>query len=181
MSEGGYEGVGIDFSVAGATVTLTDTTSLVPAVAIKLKNTFNGYQNRGFVRLNSVDLLGQDNSFKYEIWRLPGTASISGGAWVDNGTDSIVQYNITATSSITTTGGTRVASGFVAATSTTGGGATKTPGADSLINVSASKRNFIANNFDCTDSQVFALVVQAITLTGGSCNLRGALQWREIK
>lgn len=180
MSEGGYEGVGIDFSVAGATVTLTNTTSLVPALAIKLKSTFNGYQNRGFVRLNSVDLLGQDNSFKYEIWRLPATASITGGSWVDNGSDSIVEYNITATSSITT-GGTRVSSGFVAATSTTGGGATKTPGADNLLNVSASKRNFISNNFDCTDSQVFVIAVQAITLTGGSCNLRAAAQWREIK
>jgi hypothetical protein len=181
MSEGGYEGVGIDFSVAGSTVSLIDTTTLVPALAIKLKSTFNGYPNRGLVRLNSIDLLGQDNSFKYEIWRLNATASVTGGAWVDNGTDSIVQYNITATSSLTTTGGIRVASGFVAATSTTGGGATKTPGADALINVSASKRNFIANNFDCTDSQIYVIAVQAITLTGGSCNLRVSAQWREIK
>ena len=180
MSEGGYEGVGIDFSVAGATVSLTDTTTLKPAIAIKLKSTYNGYLNRSLVRLNSVDLLGQDNSFKYEIWRISSTSSVTGGTWVDNGTDSVVEYNITPTS-LTTTGGTRVASGFVAATSTTGGGATKTPSSDAFLNVSASKKNFIANNFDCTDSQIFVIAVQAITLTGGSCNLRSAMQWREIK
>jgi len=180
MSEGGYEGVGIDFSVASATVSVSDTTTLKPAIAIKLKSTYNGYLNRAFVRLNSVDLLGQDNSFKYEIWRISSTSSITGGTWVDNGSDSVVEYNITPTS-LTTTGGTRMTSGFVAATSTTGGGATKTPAGDALINVSASKRNFIANNFDCTDSQIFVIAVQAVTLTGGSCNLRAATQWREIK
>ena len=152
VSEGGYEGVGIDFAVAGATVSLTDTTTLRPAIAIKLKSAFNGYQNRGFVKLNSVDLLGQDNSFKYEIWRLNATSSVTGGSWVDNGTESIVEYNITP-SSVTTTNGSRIASGFVAASSTTGGGATKTPVSDSLVRVSASNRNFITNNFDCTDSQ----------------------------
>lgn len=180
MSEGGYEGVGIDFSVASATVSVSDTTTLKPAIAIKLKSTYNGYLNRALVRLNSVDLLGQDNSFKYEIWRISSTSSITGGTWVDNGSDSVVEYNITPTS-LTTTGGTRVATGFVAASTSTGGGSSKVPAGDALINVSASKRNFIATNFDCTDSQVFVVAVQAITLSGGSCNLRAATQWREIK
>lgn len=179
MSEGGYEAVGIDLSVAGATVTLTNTTTLVSAIAIKLKSTFNGYPNRGIVRLNSIDLHGQDNSFKYEIWRITSTASLTGGTWVDNGTDSIVEYNLTPSS--LTTDGVRFDAGFVAASSTTGGGATKTPGGGSFINISTSKRNFIANNYDCTDSQMFVIAVQAITLTGGSCNLRASLQWREIK
>ncbi len=185
ISEGGYESSGIDFSKTTDLRTISVLNTQLPAIAIRLKSTFNGYPNRVTVRPAQIDFLAEDNNIKFEFWRLPGgtvsgTQSIQGGTWVSAGDDSSVEYNITATG-WTSNGGNLFNSGFVAGSSTTGGAATKTPSSDVVQNPTSAKRGFISQNYDSTESNIFVLVITALTVTGGSNNFRVGMQWRETR
>jgi hypothetical protein len=180
ISEGGYEGSGIDFAASSDLRYIETVGGTLPCLAIRLKNTFNGYPNRVTVRPGIVDMLGLNNSFKYEIWRLPVTSSITGGTWVDASADSSVEYNITATG-WTATGGNLFNVGLIAASSTTKGGGSIAPVSENVQTVTSSKRGFISQNFDSTGSNIFAIIVTALEVTGGSCSFYGTMQWRETR
>ncbi len=181
ISEGGYEGSGIDFSKSTDLRTIATASFQLPAIAIRLKNTFNGYPNRTTIRPGQIDLLGQDNNIKYEIWRLPSSTSITGGSWVSAGSDSSVEYNITATG-WTSSGANLFASGFISASTGQGIGTSKSPVSENLQAITSSKRGYLSQNFDSTDSNVFAIIVTALSVDGGSgCNFRAAMQWRETR
>jgi hypothetical protein len=180
ISEGGYEGSGIDFAKASDLRTIATASFQLPAMAIRLKNTFNGYPNRTTIRPGQIDLLGQDNNIKYEVWRLPGASSITGGTWVSAGDDSSVEYNITATG-WTSSGGNLFNNGFVSASTGQGLGTTKSPVSENLQTITSSKRGFLSQNFDSTGSNIFVIVVTALSVDGGGCNFRAAMQWRETR
>jgi hypothetical protein len=180
ISEGGYEGSGIDFAAASGLRYIETLNGTLPCIAIRLKNNFNGFPNRVTVRPGIVDMLGLDNPFKYEIWRLPGTSSIIGGTWVSSGDDSSVEYNITATG-WTATDGNLFNVGLIAASSTTKGGGSTQPVGENVQTVTSSKRGFISQNFDSTGSNIFAVIVTALEVTGGSCSFYGTMQWRETR
>jgi hypothetical protein len=180
MSEGGYEGSGIDFAAASELRYIETLFGTLPCIAIRLKNNFNGFPNRVTVRPGMVDMLGLNNPFKYEIWRLPGTSSIIGGDWISAGDDSSVEYNISATG-WTATGGNLFNVGLIAASSTTKGGGATTPIGENVQTITSSKRGFISQNFDSTGSNIFAVIVTALEVTGGSCSFYGTMQWRETR
>ena len=180
MSEGGYEGSGIDFAAASGERFIATIEGTLPVISIRLKNTFNGYPNRVTVRPGMVDMLGINNPFKYEVWRLPGTTSITGGTWVSAGIDSSVEYNVTATG-WTSTGGNLFNVGQIAASSTTKGGGAISPIGENVQTITSSKRGFISQNFDSTGSNIFAIIVTAYDVTGGSCSFYGTMQWRETR
>jgi len=179
MSEGGYSEVGIIQSVSSDKRTLSSTASSIPSVALMLKNQVNGAPNRLTVKLTSVDVLALDNPLKFEIWKLSGSQSVTGGTWVSALNASGVIYNITGTT-YSTTGGLLVNTGLIPASSTTGGQVTKSPGAQDVSNFSQNKKVYITQNYDSTGSDIFAVVVKALDVTGGSCNFHVSVQWSEF-
>jgi hypothetical protein len=113
ISEGGYSESGINFGVnSGTTLKAINTASdIVPVFAVRLKNTFQTYPNRVFVRAESVDMYASGNPVYWSLVKLSGLANItlSSATWTSAGSLSAVEYNLTATAF---TGGYQVAGGY---------------------------------------------------------------------
>jgi hypothetical protein len=175
VSEGGYTESGINFGAnSGTTLKAINTASgVVPIMAIRLKNTFQTYPNRVFVRAESVGMYASGNPVYWKLIKLPGLSSItlSSPTWTSAGSLSAVEYNLTATAF---TGGYQVAGGIVGTESP--GGSTKGTGAGSE-DAGGTKKNFIAQNYNSTDSEIYLVCAQAI---GGNATSVVDLTWREI-
>lgn len=95
ISEGGYELRGAGGS-AGHNVNtkydLTATGTFYPIASIRLKST----KPDAAVVLAGLSLVGTTNNATYN-WQLMGGGTVSGGTWVDAGSGSAVEYNLTAT------------------------------------------------------------------------------------
>jgi hypothetical protein len=178
MSEGGYVESGIDFAVTMTTSRTTPTPAgtELPLIAIRLKNTFQGYPNRISVRLNNLSIHCETNSIIYRVVKLPSSAYLSNAGtltWTSASTNSGVEYCVDAT---TYSDGDEFASGYVPS------GASQnslSPVASGTL--SAAKKNIIVQNIDSTSSEIYVLVVRTITTTGNAtANVAAALQWREI-
>jgi hypothetical protein len=172
FSEGGYAEIGNDFAAA-TTASKTVGTTASPVVAIRLKNSFNGFDNRGYIRYLATNVVSSGQTIEFEVAKLESstTSSISGGTWTSVGTSSLAEYNIGATSF---SGGVFIVAGFVVSG---GVGAGFVRGVSSDDGSNLAKKTFIAQNFDSTDSEVF--VITAKTFSGTSSVL-ASLQWREI-
>jgi len=178
MSEGGYVESGIDFAV---TMTTSRTTPIpagtqLPLIAIRLKNTFQGYPNRISVRLNNLSIHCETNSIIYRVIKLPSSAYLSNAGtltWTSASANSGVEYCVDAT---TYSDGDEFASGYVPS------GASQnslSPVASGTL--SAAKKNIIVQNIDSTSSEIYVIVVRTITTTGNAtASVAAALQWREI-
>jgi len=178
MSEGGYVESGIDFAYTMTTTRTTPTPAgtELPLIAIRLKNTFQGYPNRISVKLNNLSLYCESNSIVYKVLKLPSSAYLSNAGtltWTSASDNSGVEYCIDAT---TYSDGDEFASGFVPS------GASQnslSPVASGTL--SAAKKNIIVQNIDSTNSEIYVLVVRTITTTGNAtADVAAALQWREI-
>jgi hypothetical protein len=174
ISEGGYAESGIDYSLnSGATgqaVTLAN--GVYPILAWRLKNTFRGYPNRVIVRPGNINVYAEDRPAYWTLIKLDALANItlSNATWTSADADSAVEYNLTATAF---TSGDRMDGGIVGTTSPGGRGTGVAP----VNNPSLAKKNFIAQNQDSTDSEIYVLCAQAI---GGTANIWCDVQWREI-
>ena len=93
-------------------------------------------------------------------------------AWVSVNDNSGVEYNVGATSY---TDGEMIDGGYVSATTQ---GSQKSAGAPPSNIPSAAKKNYIVQNFDSTDSEIFVVAVTNIGSADGTA--RVSLQWREI-
>lgn len=177
MSEGGYVENGTDFAA------LTETRAIsaglgntLPALCIALANTYKGSANRALVRLVSANVFALNQNVSYEIVRLPSVSAVVGGSWVSPDADSCVLYNATATSLSST--GVRISVSFAAA------GATGPPGQGNFVGSSganfgsSAKRNFIAQDIDSGNSEVYAIYVR--TLTANATSVVASMQWREV-
>lgn len=176
ISEGGGGEVGFDFNIrtTGSRVVSGNNGSL-PLIAIKMKTGYNGFPNRAFDTLGQITVITEDANIAWEVWRLTGAAAILGGSWVSTNNESATEYNISATG-YTTTNGYRFDAGFALA----GGlGAGAYQGASSVEKPSEARQNYIAQNIDGNDSNVYALVVTNLTATNTDCF--ASMQWREIK
>jgi len=173
ISEGGYLETGVDYSALSGIRTISaGVGNALPVICIALTNTFKTYANRALVRLVSSSVLSTDNSVSYHILRVPSVTNVVGGAWVSADADSAVQYNVTATSLSAV--GTAISVGFVA------GGTAGPPnqGNSATSPGSSAKRNYISQNIDSTDSEVYAVYVK--TLAVSITHVVGAMQWREM-
>lgn len=177
-SEGGYVESGIDFAYTMTTTRTTPTPAGTefPLVAIRLKNTFQGYPNRISVRLNNLSIHCETNSIIYKIVKLPSSAYISNAGtltWTSASDNSGVEVCVDAT---TYSDGDVFASGYVPS------GASQnslSPVASGTL--SAAKKNIIVQNIDSSNSEIYAVIVRTITTTGNAtASVAAALQWREI-
>ena len=176
VSEGGYVESGIDFSVdSGQTSqSVTVANGMYPIVAIRLKNTFRGYPNRVIARSGNINVYAEEFPAYWAIFKLSGLSAItlSSATWTSANADSAVEYSLNATAF---TGGDRLDGGIVGTTSP--GGSAKGTGTAPVNQPSNAKKNFIAQNQDSTDSEIYVVCAKAI---GGTSKLWVDFQWREI-
>ena len=177
MSEGGYAEAGIDFA-ARSNITTIQPGATSGILAIRLKTGYYGKPNRSIVRLNKTNILSQNENAIYELWRLPSSGSVSGGSWVSANSESVVEYNITA-SGYNTTSGLMIDAGLIIA----GGlGAGQYGTSAFSSSVSAAKRGYISQNIDSTDSNIFAIKLTNLdTATNQTTDSFASMQWRETR
>jgi hypothetical protein len=180
-SEGGYVESGIDFANVMSTTRTTATPggTELPVMAIRLKNTFGSYPNRISVRLNNISLYCETNSILYKLVKLPGKAylgNVSGlgqATWFSASDSSGVEISTDATQYID---GDVFAGGFVPS-----GASQNSLSPVASGSLTAAKKNIIVQNFDSTDSEIYAIVVRTLsTSPGTSAAVAAAAQWREI-
>lgn len=175
MSEGGYNEAGVDFAARSQVAKSVPLGNRVPLMAIALKTGYYGKPNRSVVRTNQGNLYTATDAISYEYWRIPSTGQVIGGTWLSANDESVVQYNVTATS-INFTSGMLVNAGYCIAG---GQGAGQFTSQTQIQTLSSAKRGYISQNIDSTDSNVFVIVGSGIG--GEASNTFATLQWRETR
>ena len=175
MSEGGYNEAGVDFAARNITKRAVPTTGQLPLLAIALKTGYYGKPNRSVVRPNMTNIFTKDDAITYELWRIPSTGQIIGGTWLSGNNESVVQYNITATS-VNFTSGMLIDSAYCIAG---GQGAGKFSSQSQIQTLSSAKRGYISQNIDSTDSNVCVIVGSGIGSVAS--DTFASLQWRETR
>lgn len=175
MSEGGYNEVGREFSHT-TPLRSVGIGSTVPIIAIRLKNSFKGYANRSIVRLEDIQVFSSGSNVKYEVVKIRNFQGFTAtGTWVSENEESVVEYNQTA-SGITTAVFEDFMGGYAAGDSQN---ETKPSANSSSIQLGpTSRKNFLAQNYDSTDSEIFS--VRVTNIGGFTANVGVSLRWREI-
>jgi hypothetical protein len=181
QSEGGYKEVGIDWQVANHILRTTATPggTALPVIALRLANTFGGAPNRMNAILTHIGVYAESKSIHYEIVKLPNASSLSAGGgltWVDVDASSGCQYCINATA-YNVGNAESLFGGFVASS----GNVQNSRAEIGAGGLSASRKNFIAQNFDSTNSEVYAVIVRTLsTGINDVASVACSLQWREV-
>jgi len=151
-------------------------------LAVRLKNSIVSRPNRGLIKLNSYSLQSSSSSVILEMWRLTDTSRLSRSdstapTWVDVGGESIAQvcYDAQFIETDNLNYSFRSDSSFVAANNPSG----KQSAGVSALGATIAKRDYIAQNYDSTDSQVWCLTATALTTT--ATNVWGSITWNEQK
>jgi hypothetical protein len=146
---------------------------VVPVLAIRLKNTFQTYPNRMFVRAGSLGVYASGNPVYWKLIKLNGLSNItlSSATWTSVNSGSGVEYNLSATAF---TSEYQISGGIVGTQSP--GGSTKGTGAGSELSGTA-KKDYISQNYGSTDSEIYVVCVQAI---GGNASVAVDFTWREV-
>jgi len=171
-SEGGYVEAGTDWAVSSPSLIALASGATLPVLAIRLKTTFKTYANRMIVRAGNINVFSDGENIKWRLIKLPAQSQLTGSTWVDVDDDSGVQYNATCTAF---TDGDELDNGFVGASTQ---GSQKAGGAPAANIPSSAKKNYIIQNYDSSDSEIY--VVVATNLGAQSTNVGVGFQWREI-
>lgn len=171
ISEGGYVEAGQDWAVTNTPRLLTSGSTL-PIMAIRLKNTFRTYQNRMIVRMGNLNMFSDGENIKWRLIKLPDSSQLTETTWTSVDDDSGVEYNVDATAF---TDGDEIDNGWVGASTQ---GSQKAGGSPGSNIPSSAKKNYIVQNYDCTNSEIY--VVVATNLGAQSTNVGVGMQWREI-
>lgn len=172
-SEGGYSEAGKAYSVSNETFRSLSSGSTLPVLAIRLKNSINGLPNRAFIRIQEAAVFTDQQTVRYYLTKLPsGSLLTTGSAWTSTDTNSVVEYNTSATAH---TDGKILLTGFVGANSLNINQAN--PLVQNQSGVS-NKQNFIAQNYGSTDSELYVLVAK--NMTANATNIGGSMLWSEI-
>ncbi len=172
-SEGGYSEAGKAYSVSNDTFRALSSGSTLPVLAIRLKNSVGGLPNRAFLRLQEAAIFTDQQTIRYQLSKLPsGSMLTTGSAWLSVDSGSVVEYNTSATGY---TDGKVLLSGFVGANSLNINQAN--PLVQNQSGVS-NKQNFIAQNFNSDDSEIYVLIAK--NMTTSTTNIGGTMLWSEI-
>jgi hypothetical protein len=144
----------------------------LPIMAIRLKNAFRTYANRMIVRMGNLNMFSDGENIKWRLLKLPDSTYLNDTTWTDVDADSGVQYNVDAT---TWSNGDEMDNGWVGASTQ---GSQKAGGSPASNMPSTAKKNYIVQNYDSTDSEIYLVV--ATNLGAQSTNVGAGLQWREI-
>lgn len=158
ISEGGYLENGRDWN---KDFTVADGDHII----IRLKNTFNGRKNRSYVRLGRVTVNPDDAPVTYTIFKAKTSSATN---FTSANDDSFVQY---ANGTITLTEADQIDSGFATDSSL---GQLIFGTSVGTNEASKSKKNYITQNFDSDDSEVFAIKIV------GDANVKVSVTWREV-
>ena len=177
LSEGGYEESGVSWGKITPSLRTVAGNATTLLMAIRLKNSYNGLPNRAFVRLEDTSVYSEDQTVRYSIVRM-NSASVQGGTWESVDTGSVVEFNtgsMVYTASLTH----EMFNGFSAAGSAGGaGGAGIGFSSPSQRFGSKNKINYIAQNFDSTNSDMYGIIVTNLTATNTDVAV-GAV-WKEV-
>jgi len=152
-----------------------DIQSLVENI-LKLKNSFKGYPNRATVKLEDVSVFSNGANVKYEVVKLRSSAALAGvGTWISENDESVVEYNQSLTG-ISTAYFEDFMGGFAVGESQN----SQKPSATTADTQSGptSKKNYLSQNYDSTDSEIFS--VRVTNIGDASTNVGVSLRWREI-
>jgi hypothetical protein len=175
MSEGGYTEAGREFSHVSP-LRIVGVGSTVPVIAIRLKNSFKGYPNRATVKLEDISIISVGENIRYEVVKIKNFVGFSTlGTWVSESDESVVEYNQTATG-ITTAAFEDFMGGF-ASSDRQNINKPASSGSQSQFGPT-SKKNFLSQNFDSTDSEIFS--VRVSNIGSNSTSVGVAIRWREI-
>lgn len=172
FSEGGYVEAGQDWGVTSPTLRALTAGTTLPVMAIRLKNAYKTYANRMIVRAGNLNIFSDGENIKWRLIKLPAQSFLTGTTWVNVNADSGVEYNETCTA---WTDGQELDNGWVGASTQ---GSQKAGGAPASNMPSSAKKNYIVQNFDSTDSEIY--VVAVTNLGTQSTNVGVGIQWREI-
>lgn len=175
ISEGGYAETGNDFSEGSAVRSVGASGSVLPVMAIRLANTLNGYPNRQYVRLTSVNVAAPAQIVRVDIIRVASHTSIAGGSWVSGGQNSGVEYNATA-STYTAAADDHIMDTFYLPSGGVGGGNNSAVPV-TLQDPSKARKGYISQNIAANDSMAFLVKVTSL---GTGANAAAGIQWREI-
>ena len=172
MSEGGYVESGQDWSTISPTLRSISGGATLPLMAIRLKTSYQGYLNRMFARLQNMSVFTDTQNVYFRVVKLADSSQLTTStAWVSVDDNSGVEYNVgaTAVGSIDT-----LISGYVV-----GGTATGSSSSTQIATTSNAKKNFIVQNYDSTNSEIYAVLVTNLS-SNQATNCGVALQWREV-
>jgi hypothetical protein len=174
LSEGGYVEAGQDWSTENPTLRTLGIGATLPIFAIRLKTTFRTYLNRMIVRLGNVNLFSDSGNVSYRIAKLPNAASLTGGTgvWTSVDAESGVEYYDTATGYSNES----VMDGGYVVSAVNGGN--KSGGSPGSNLPSSAKKNYIVQNYDSTDSEIYVIIAKNIDTK--ATEVGAHFQWREI-
>jgi hypothetical protein len=176
MSEGGYTETGMEWSHTSPLRSISVGSSL-PVISIRLKNTIGSEKNRVIVKLTNLTVFAVGANVKYEVVKIPTSVGINTtGTWLSENANSAVEYNQTATG--ISTGYYEDFIGGYAAGSSQNANTPNAASANAQIGPQA-KKNFLAQNFDSTDSEIFSVRVYNID-PSYNATVGVSIQWKEI-
>lgn len=170
QSDGGVpERLGILQGWTSRTSTKTlPSTGLVPYVAFRLKNTFEGKPNRMTVKPGTITVRANADVYVeilHQMYHLGETAGLAGGTWVSCGTYSGMEYNSGLTAF--TDAGRPIHYDYITSANKASKGVVKTQ-----------EESFkFALNSAGTGSDVWILLTESL---GGTATMSAAYQWKEI-
>lgn len=158
--DGGSMEVGYQFTANMGTTSLGVTTRR-PVLSIRPKTTFNSITNRGHVHLQRYAMIAKTNDAFFELVR---NGSLTGPSWVSAGSNSITEYDTTATD---ISGGDIIDSGHLVS----GTGSFSEGQAVNFLG-----RLALTNNLAGTTTDILTLVMTSMS---GTTNVSTSMTWEE--